>query len=91
MRGRVRDSVPPTRSNSANLVAKVHHQHFEMHGSKSFIFDDQDPHASLLCRKGNNHLHGITVATLSCFNASAKLLNKGLHDARSHSRLRLTS
>jgi hypothetical protein len=52
MRGCVRDSVSCARSNGANLVAKLQHKHFEMHGSKSFIFDDQDPHASLLCRKG---------------------------------------
>ena len=89
MRGRVYDGVSLTRGNGANLVAKLRHQHFEMHGYERLVFDDQDPHASLLCRQWDNHLHGITVGTLPCFNASAKLLNKGLYNPRAHSRLRL--
>jgi len=89
MRGRVHDSVSRRGGNGANLVAELHHQHFEMHGKNSFVFDDQDPHASLPWQKGNNHLHGITLGTSSCFNASTNLPDEGLDNARSHSRLRL--
>ena len=89
MRGRVHDSVSRRRRNGANLVAELHHQHFEIHGKKGFVFDDQYPHQSLPWRWGNNHLHGISIGASSWFNASTKLPNEGLDNARSHSRLRL--
>ena len=89
MRGRAHDGVPRRRGNRADLVAELHHQHFQIHRKKSFIFDDQDQHASLPGRWGNNHLHGISIGTSSWFNSSAKLPDEGLDNARSHSRLRL--
>ena len=46
MRGRAHDGVSRRRGNGANLVAELHHQHFEINGKKSFVFDDQDQHVT---------------------------------------------
>src|SRR4029453_494291 len=65
MRGRVRDSVSPTRNNGANLVAKVHHQHFESRLCGGYSASNQ---ADCFCAGRTGVFRAMSRANLNALN-----------------------